>query len=103
MARSSFEVIDIVEVLQRWHAGRPKAVIAESLGVDRKTIGKYVAPAVAAGLTPGGAALGRAEWSVLVAGWFPELTDKAARSLTYATIDAHAAGRSMSATPPTEP
>jgi transposase len=89
MARRSFEVIDIVEVLQHWHAGRPKAVIAESLGVDRKTIGKYVAPAVAAGLSPGGAPLGRAEWSVLVAGWFPELTDKTARSLTYATIDAH--------------
>lgn len=82
-------MIDIVEVLQHWHAGRPKAVIAESLGVDRKTISKYVAPAEAAGLSPGGAALGRAEWSALVAGWFPELIDKAARSRTYATIDQH--------------
>jgi transposase len=89
MARRSFEVIDIVEVLQHWHAGRPKAVIAESLGVDRKTIGKYVAPAVASGLSPGGPALGRAEWSALVAGWFPELTDKTARSRTFAVIDAH--------------
>jgi transposase len=89
MARRSFEVIDIVEVLQHWHAGRPKAVIAESLGVDRKTISKYVTPAEAAGLSPGGPALGRAEWSALVAAWFPELTDKTARSRTFAVIDAH--------------
>ena len=82
-------MIDIVEVLQHWHAGRPKAVIAESLGVDRKTINKYVAPAEAAGLSPGGAALGRAEWSALVAGWFPKLIDRSARSRTYATIDQH--------------
>jgi hypothetical protein len=89
MARRSFEVIDIVEVLQHWHAGRPKAVIAESLGVDRKTIAKYVAPAEASGLSPGGAALGRAEWAGLVAGWFPELTDRTARSRTFAVIDQH--------------
>ncbi len=82
-------MIDIVEVLQHWHAGRPKAVIAESLGVDRKTIGKYVAPAVDAGLVPGGPALGRAEWSSLVTGWFPELVDRSARSRTFAVIDAH--------------
>jgi transposase len=89
MARRSFEVIDIVEVLQHWHAGRSKAVIATSLGVDRKTIAKYVAPAEAAGLSPGGEALGRAEWAALVSGWFPELTDKSARSRTYAAIDQH--------------
>ena len=38
-------MIDIVEVLEHWYAGRPKAVVAESLGLDRKTIPKYVAPA----------------------------------------------------------
>jgi len=54
MTRRAFEVIDIVEILQHWHAGRPKAVVATSLGVDRKTIRKYVAPAVAAGMEPGG-------------------------------------------------
>ena len=32
MARRQFEVIDIVEVLQHWHAGRPKSVVAASLG-----------------------------------------------------------------------
>ena len=82
-------MIDIVEILQHWHAGRPKAVIADSLGVDRKTVAKYIAPAEAAGIAPGGAPLGRTEWAALVTGWFPELIDKKARSLTYGVIDRH--------------
>jgi hypothetical protein len=48
MARGQFEMIDIVEVLQRWHAGRPKSVVASSVGIDDKTVRKYVAPAEAA-------------------------------------------------------
>lgn len=82
-------MIDVVEILQHWHAGRPKSVIAASLGVDPKTVRKYVAPAEAAGLSPGGEPLGRAEWAALVAGWFPELSDAQARSLTFPAIDAH--------------
>jgi hypothetical protein len=38
-------MIDVVEVLQHWHAGRPKSVVASSLGVDQKTVRKYVRPA----------------------------------------------------------
>lgn len=82
MARRTFDVIDIVEVLEHWHAGRPKLVIAESLGLDVKTVRKYVAAAEAAGLVPGGPPLGRAEWAELVRTWFPELIDARARSLT---------------------
>ena len=53
-------MIDVVEILQHWHAGRPKVVVASSLGVDVKTVRKYVAPAEAAGIVPGdGAGLGR--------------------------------------------
>jgi Integrase core domain len=89
MARRAFEVIDVVEVLQHWHAGRSKADVAASVGVDRGTVRKYVAPAEAAGLVPGGAPLSRAEWAELVAGWFPELVDAKARSLTYGEINAH--------------
>jgi hypothetical protein len=89
MARRSFDVIDIVEILVHWHAGRPIAVVAESLGTDRKTIRKYVAPAEAAGLTPGGPPLSRDQWAALVRDWFPELTDPRARSRTHAAIDAH--------------
>ena len=71
MARRTFEVIDVVEILQHWHAGRPKSVVSASLGVDPKTVRKYVAAAEAAGLVPGGPALGRAGWAALVAGLVP--------------------------------
>lgn len=89
MARRQFEVIDIVEVLQHWHAGRPKSVVAASLGIDPKTVRKYVAPAAAAGIVPGGPALSRAEWTELVRGWFPELVDGRARSKLFGVIDAY--------------
>src|SRR3954453_13767011 len=42
MARRAFEMIDVIEILQHWHAGRPKTVVAASLGVDPKTVRKYV-------------------------------------------------------------
>lgn len=82
-------MIDVVEVLQHWHAGRPKSVVSSSLGIDPKTVRKYVAKAAEAGLAPGGAALSRAEWAGLVRGWFPELVDAKVRSLTFGVIDAH--------------
>lgn len=82
-------MIDIVEILQHWHAGRPKSVVASSLGVDAKTVRKYVRPAEDAGMTPGGPALTRDEWAALVAEWFPQLVDARARSLTFAAVDAH--------------
>lgn len=105
LARRSFDVIDVVEICQHWHAGRPKSVIAASLGVDPKTVRKYVAPAEAAGLAPGGEPLSRAEWAALVAGWFPELIDAQARSLTFPAIDAHqdAAGPPSTARPTAGP
>jgi len=52
-------VIDVVEVLQHWHAGRSKTDVAASVGVDRGTVRKYVASAEAAGLAPGGPPLSR--------------------------------------------
>ena len=54
MARRSFHVIDITEILIHWYAGRSQYELADSLGVDRKTIRKYLAPALAAGMAPGG-------------------------------------------------
>ncbi len=52
MGRRSFAVRDIAEILEHWHAGRPIQAIARSLGVDRKTIRKYVTLAEAAGFHP---------------------------------------------------
>ncbi len=89
MARRQFQVIDVVEVLQHWHAGRPKAVVAVSLGVDVKTVRKYVAAAEAAGIVAGdGQGTDRAGWAVRVAGWFPELVDAQARSRTWPVLEA---------------
>jgi len=89
MARRTFDVIDVVEVLQHWHAGRPKLVIAQSLGLDVKTVRKYVAPAEAAGMAPGGPPLERAAWAELARAWFPGLVDARARSLTHPRIAPH--------------
>jgi transposase len=86
MTRRSFDVIDVVEILQHWHAGRAKTQVAESVGVDRGTVRRYVARAVEAGHVAGGPPLTRAEWASLVQDWFPELTDARARSLTYPVI-----------------
>ena len=88
MARRAFQVIDVVEVLQHWHAGRPKTVVAASLGVDVKTIRKYVAAAEAEGIRPGdGLVSDRAGWAARVAGWFPELVDAQARSRTWPELE----------------
>ena len=38
MARRTFDVIDVTEILVHWHAGRSKNEMAQSLGVDRKTL-----------------------------------------------------------------
>jgi len=90
MARRSFYVIDIVEILVHWYAGRSQHELAASLGVDRKTIRKYTAPAVAAGLVPGGGpARSRDEWAELVRGWFPELADTRLRQVTWPAIEPH--------------
>src|SRR3954454_20745413 len=44
VARRTFEMIDIVEILIHWYAGRSQHELAASLGVDRKTLRKYLAP-----------------------------------------------------------
>jgi len=76
-------VIDVTEILVHWHAGRSQADIASSLGVDRKTVRKYTAPAIAAGLTPGGEPLGEGGWVELVRGWFPELVETRLRQSSW--------------------
>ena len=55
-------MIDVTEILVHWHAGRSLNEMSQSLGVDRKTIRKYIAPAVAAGIVPGGPAKSEGEW-----------------------------------------
>lgn len=82
-------MIDVVELFQHWHAGRRMGELSTSLGLDPKTVRKYLAPAIAAGMTPGGPPLGAEEWRALACGWFPELVDPSLRRPTGATIAAH--------------
>jgi transposase len=82
-------VIDIVEILVHWYAGRSKNELAQSLGVDRKTLRKYLAPAEAAGIAPGGPPMAEADWRKLVVEWFPQLTDTRLRQVTWPAIEAH--------------
>ena len=60
MDRRSFDVVDLTELFVHWEAGRSQVQIGESLGLDRKTVRKYLAPAVADGLAPGGPPVGEA-------------------------------------------
>jgi transposase len=89
MARRTFDVIDVTEILVHWHAGRSLNEMSQSLGADRKTIRKYIAPAVAAGIAPGGPAKGEQEWQELVRDWFPELADTRLRQVTWPAIAVH--------------
>ncbi|MCA1676380.1 MAG: hypothetical protein LC799_30795, partial [Actinobacteria bacterium] len=89
VARRTFEVIDVVEILIHWYAGRSQHELSASLGVDRKTVRKYVGPAVAAGLEPGGPPMAEADWRRLVVGWFPELTDARLRQVSWPVIECH--------------
>jgi transposase len=89
VARRTFYVIDITEILVHWYAGRSQHELAASLGVDRKTIRRYTAPAIAAGIKPGGVVRSQAEWAELVRGWFPELVDTRLRQVTWPDIEVH--------------
>ncbi|HMD25682.1 MAG TPA: IS21 family transposase [Streptosporangiaceae bacterium] len=83
-------MIDVTEILVHWHAGRSLNEMSGSLGVDRKTIRKYLAPAVAAGIVPGsGPARSEGEWQDLVREWFPELADTRLRQVTWPAIAEH--------------
>ena len=82
-------MVDVVEILRHWHAGRRIGEVCSSLAVDPKTVRKYTAKAIEAGLAPGGPPLSEGQWSELVAGWFPEIVDRSLRQVTWPEIDAH--------------
>jgi transposase len=81
--------MDITEILVHWYAGRSQVELAQSLGLDRKTIRKYLAPAIEAGFVPGGPGMGEQDWRVLVRSWFPDLADASVRQVTWPAIAVH--------------
>ena len=83
-------MIDIVEILVHWHAGRKKAEVAESLGVDRGTVAKYTAKAEAEGYVPGArAAVGGAVGGARVTAGSPSWSTPASAASPTPTIDAY--------------
>lgn len=82
-------MVDVVEILVHWYAGRPKKEVAQSLGVDRNTVAKYVAPAVAAGMVPGGTPMSEEQWRARVREWFPQLVDMRLRQPSWGRIAPH--------------
>jgi hypothetical protein len=53
MAYREVTMLEVKEVLRLWLDGVPKMRIATQLRIDRKTVRRYVAAAVARGLAPG--------------------------------------------------
>jgi hypothetical protein len=89
VARRAIRVIDVVELLQHWHAGRRTGELCSSLGMDPKTVRKYTEPAVAAGIVPGGPPLTAQQWAALVEDWFPKLADRSKSQTTWPEIEGH--------------
>jgi transposase len=82
-------MVDVTEILIHWHAGRSQSEIATSLGVDRKTVKKYLAPALDAGIAPGDRQRSAEQWAELVRSWWPGLVDTRLRQTTWPEIEAH--------------
>ena len=82
-------MFDLIELFMHWQAGRSQVQLWQSLGVDRKTIRKYLAPAIAEGIEPGGEPLTAEQWAEKIAKWFPGLDDPAARASTWPLIEPH--------------
>ena len=61
----------------------------QSLGIDRKTIRKYPAPAIAEGIEPDGESLSAEQWAERIAEWFPGLDDPGMRAATWPLIEPH--------------
>ncbi|WP_428844579.1 IS21 family transposase [Mycolicibacterium hodleri] len=76
-------------MFRHWNAGRSQVQINEALNIDRKTIRKYLSPALAEGLQPRPEEFDEELWRARIGRWFPELVDPAARSLSWPQIAVH--------------
>ncbi len=50
---------------------------------------EYLAPAEAAGITPGGPSLSEVDWAKLLKSWFPELASRRLNQVRWAEIEPH--------------
>lgn len=81
---------DLVELYRRWDAGESISEVSNRLGVDRKTVRKYVSAATGAGLSPGGGG-DVGVWRERIAGWFPDRADSRLRHSSWPVYDQHEA------------
>lgn len=88
MGRRSWHVRDVVEVYLHWQAGDSIQAIARSLGLDRKTVRKYIRTAEAAGLDRNHQRSAE-QWAAFIRQRFPELVDARVRSECFRELDAH--------------
>jgi transposase len=82
-------MIDLIEIYNYWYAGRPIVDVARSLGVDAKTVRKYVRVAEDAGVVPGGPAMSEQGWRSKVREWFPDRYDTRLRQPSWESIAEH--------------
>jgi hypothetical protein len=80
VARTSFVMLDLVELFTHWHWGRSQVQLAESLGIDRKRSESIWPRRSRRHRTRRRAAVR------YVARWFPHLTDPGARASTWHLI-----------------
>lgn len=81
---------DFVEMFRHWNAGRSQVQIHQALGIDRKTIRKYLIPARAEGIEPApDEPFDEHLWRERLGRWFPELSDPTARAITWENIAVH--------------
>lgn len=90
LARRSWNVTAFVEMFRYWYAGRSQVQIHHALGIDRKTIRRYLAPAAAEGLEPAPeVAFDEQLWRARIGRWFPELVDPSVRAVRWGQIAVH--------------
>ncbi|WP_328786401.1 MULTISPECIES: IS21 family transposase [unclassified Streptomyces] len=80
-------MVDIIEIYVHWYAGRSKSQVGASLGLDRKTVRKYLRPAEEAGMAPGGPPMSEADWAKMIKSWFPELVSRRLNQITWPEIE----------------
>jgi len=89
MARRTFSISQIADILDRWQRGDSTSCVAEAVGVDRKTVKKYTDGALAAGIRPGGSPLSLSDWCSLIASQHPTITQPRLRRTTWQELDSH--------------
>jgi hypothetical protein len=81
MARRTFDVVDIIEILADWQAGWNNTEIAQSLGWTVRQSASTAAEAPGTAL--GGVPVSEERWAELVGQWFPELADTRLPQVTW--------------------